>query len=575
MYIDTVPNRKSPPCVLLRESYREGGKVRKRTLCNLTDWPPELVENLRLWLKGGAVTGQPTEAFEIVRSRPHGHVAAVLGTLRRIGLDQLVASRRCRERDLVVAMIVERMVDPGSKPATARHLDAETLSSTLGELLEVSSADPDELYAAMDWLVKRQHRIEKKLAKRHLAEGTLVLYDVTTTYFEGRKCPIARHGYSRDGKGDKLQIAIGLLCDPGGCPVAVEVFEGNISDPKTFPSQLTKVRKRFGIQRVVWVGDRGMITDALIRDDLSGKEGLDWITALRAPQIRELVANSTLQLSLFDERDLAVITDPAYPGERLIACRNPLLAEDRSRTREELLQATETELNKIVAATQREKRPLKGKDQIGLRVGKVRDRFHVGKHFHLTITDHAFVYERDQTRIDAEAAVDGIYILRTSTPPETLCADDTVLAYKSLARVERAFRSCKTVDLKVRPIRHRLADRVRAHVFLCMLAYYVQWHMRQDLAPLLFDDEHPGTARKLRASVVAPAKGSPSAKRKAATKRNAQDLPVHSFHDLLGDLATITRNRVQPAAPNVPPFDKTTRPTPVQQRAFDLLHVRL
>lgn len=575
MYIERVRNRNSPPCVLLRRSYREGGKVRKETLLNVTDWPSEMVDNLRLVLKGGVVTGQPADAFEIVRSRPHGHVAAVLGTVRRTGLDGLLAARRCRERDLVLAMVVDRILEPGSKSATARHLAEETLCSTLGEVLEVSSADPDELYAAMDWLVKRQKRIENKLAKRHLADGTLVLYDVTTTYFEGQKCPLAHHGYSRDGKPDKPQIAIGLLCDPRGCPLAVEVFEGNISDPKTFPAQLRKVRQRFGIQRVVWVGDRGMITDAIIRDELRGKEGLDWITALRAPQIRDLVADKTLQLSLFDERDLAVITHPDYPGERLIACRNPSLAEERRRTREELLQATERELDHIVAATQREKRALKGQDKIGLRVGRVINRFGVAKHFVPDITDDGFAYQRNQTRIDAEAAVDGIYILRTSTPPEALCADHTVLAYKSLSRVERAFRSLKSVDLKVRPIYHHLTDRVRAHVFLCMLAYYVEWHMRQALAPLLFDDDDPDTARTLRTSVVSAAQRSPAAKRKAAHRRNAEDLPVQSFQDLLKNLATIVRDRCHPTVANIPPFDKTTLPTPLQQRALDLLHVRL
>ena len=575
MYIESVPNRNSPPCILLRESYRQGGKVRKRTLCNLSQWAPELVEGLRTLLKGGVAVEHPEEAFEIVRSRPHGQVAAVVGTLRKLGLDRLLSSRRCRERDRVVAMIAARLIDPRSKLATARELDEPTLSSTLGELLEVASADEDALYAAMDWLLERQERIENKLAERHLAEGTLVLYDVSTTYFEGRKCPLAKRGHSHDGKRDKLQIAFGLLCHRQGCPVAVEVFEGNTSDPRTFSSQIKKVRERFGIERVVWVGDRGMITEARIDEDLRGVEGLEWITALRAPQIRALVTNGALQLSLFDEQDLAVITAPAYPGERLIACRNPLLAAERSRKREELLSATEAELDKIVAATQREKRALKGQDRIGIRVGKVLGRFKMAKHFRLTITDDGFRYERDHERIAQEAALDGIYIIRTSTPEEALSADDTVAAYKSLSRVERAFRSCKSVGLKVRPIFHRLADRVRAHVFICMLAYYVEWHMREALAPMLFDDDDPQAAQSLRVSVVAPAQRSLSAARKARTKRTADDLPVHSFQTLLQDLATITKNRLQPNAAQIPAFEKTTRPTAIQQRALDLLGVPL
>jgi len=574
MYIESVPNRKSPPAILLRESYRDEGKVKKRTICNLTGWAPAHVEGLRLVLQGGTVVPRFEDSLEVVRSRPHGHVAAVLGTARR-RVEGLLSARRCPERDRVMAMIVARVVNPRSKLATARALDSETLDSTLGELLGLETADADELYAALDWLLARQERIEQKLAARHLADGSLVLYDVTSTYFEGRCCPLARLGHSRDGKSGKLQIVFGLLCNADGCPVAVEVFEGNTSDPQTFSAQVQKVRRRFAIERVVWVGDRGMITEARIREDLRGEGGLDWITALRAPQIRELVANGALQLSLFDQQDLAEITSDEYPGERLIACRNPFLAEERARKREELLQATERELDKVVAATQRAKRPLRGQDRIGLRVGRALHRFKMAKHLRLHITDDAFHYERNPDSIAAEAALDGIYILRTSVPAEALDSQQTVSAYKSLAHVERAFRSYKSLDLKVRPIFHRLSHRVRGHLFLCMLAYYVEWHMRRALAPILFDDHNPRGARQRRASIVAPARRSPEAERKAARKRTDDGLPVHSFRTLLDDLRTIVQSRLQPQVADLPAFDKITRPTPLQQRAFDLLGVRL
>jgi transposase len=576
MHIESVPNRKSHPTILIRQSYREDGKVKKRTIANITHLPPEVIDGIRVLLRGGLAVRslEALEDFELLRSRPHGHVAAVLGALRRIGLPNIIYSRPCQERDLTVAMIVARIIEPSSKLATARQLDQHTLSNTLGELLNLQAADEDELYDAMDWLLKRQEQIEAKLAKRHLSEGCLVLYDVTSTYFEGRKCPLAKLGHSKDGKRDKLQIVFGLLCSGDGCPVAVEVFEGNTSDAATLAPQVKKVRERFGIQRVVWVGDRGMITDARIRDDLRDVEGLDWITALRAPQIRALVQTGSLQLSLFDEQDLAEIRDENYPGERLIACKNPFLAEERARKREDLLLATEADLDKIVAATHRQKRPLKGRDKIGLRVGKVMDRFKMAKHFGITISDDSFAYERKVEAIAAEAALDGIYIVRTSVPAEALDAEQTVEAYKSLSQVERAFRSYKTVDLKVRPIFHRLADRVRAHVFLCMLAYYVEWHMREALAPMLFDDEDPRAGDALRASVVGPAQRSPAARRKARTKRTADDMPIHSFKTLLQDLATITSNRIQFRA-EAPTFDKVTLPTRIQQRALDLLGVHL
>ncbi len=574
MHIERVPNRNSPPAVLLRQSYREGGKVRKRTLANLSKLPEETVEALRILLKGGTAIKTLEDAFEIVRSRPHGHVAAVLGTLRKLEVEQLIAVERSRERDLVVAMIVARIINPGSKLATTRGLNPETCVSTLGELMGVEAASEDELYAAMDWLLERQENIERGLAQRHLQEGTLVLYDVSSTYFEGKTCPLAQFGYSRDKKKGFLQIIFGLLCNAQGIPVAVEVFEGNTGDPSTLPAQIEKVRTRFGIKRVVFVGDRGLITDARINENLKNVEGLDWITALRAPQIRQLVEQEYLQLSLFDEQDLAEIQSPDYPGERLIACRNPLLAAERTRKREELLQATSQELDKIVTATRRDKRPLKGAAQIGLRVGKVLNRFHMAKHFHLEITDNSFRYEQNTVHIAAEAALDGLYVIRTSVSDELFDSQETVRAYKSLSTVERAFRSYKTVNLKVRPICHRLEGRVRCHIFLCMLAYYVEWHMRSSLAAILFDDEDKALAEGLRDSVVAPAHRSLKAQSKAKKKRTEDNLPVHSFQTLLADLATIVKNRVQPNLPGESlTFDKITCPTSLQQKAFDLLQV--
>ena len=574
MYIESVPNRNSPPCILLRESYREGKKVQKRTLANLTHWPDDVVQGLRALLKGGKVLGKDG-GFEIVRSLPHGHVTAVLTTLRKLGLEKIITPGSSRRRDLVAAMIVARIIDPRSKLATARGFSQETAFTSLGETLGVADADENELYAAMDWLLPHQDRIEQALAKRHLRDGTLVLYDVTSSYFEGTTCPLARFGHPRDGVKGKLQIVYGLLCDADGRPIAVEVFEGNTADPATLAAQIHKIRRRFGIERVVFVGDRGMITEARIRQDIAPVDGLDWITALRAPAIRRLVEQESLQPSLFDEQNLAEISSPDFPGERLIACRNPLLAEQRRQKRQALLEATEKELAKVAAAVVRERRPLRGADKIGLRVGKVLNRFKVGKHFRIQITEDSLRCERDAEKIAAEAALDGFYVIRSSVPAEALDAERTVRAYKSLSRVERAFRSFKTVDLKIRPICHRLPNRVRAHVFLCMLAYYVEWHMREALAPILFDDDDKAAAEALRKSPVAPTQRSPKAKRKAATKRTADDGPVHSFQTLLADLATITKNRIQPNIPAAETFEKITRPTPAQQRALDLLGIRL
>ena len=578
MYIETVPNRSSPPAILLRESYRDGGRVRKRTLLNLSHWPAEHVEGLRGVLKGGVVLPSGEQPFAVERSLPHGHVAAVLGATRAIGLDTIIGPRNAEEsnrpRDLVLAMIVSRIIAPASKLATAKALDPVTAASSLGVELALSDVREDELYAALDWLLERQGPIETALAKRHLKGGTLVLYDVSSSYVEGRCCPLAKRGYNRDGKKGKLQIVYGLLCAPDGCPVAIEVFEGNAADPMTLAEQVTNPRikspgGRFAIDHVVLVGDRGMITEARIDEDLR-PAGLDWITALRAPALKELVGGGHLQMSLFDERNLAAIASPDFPGERLIVCRNPDLARERARKREELLAATERDLAKIAAAVARQRQPLRGAAEIGMAVGAVLGKHKMAKHFELTIADDRFAFARKREQIAQEAALDGLYAVRTSLPEQTLGDEHAVRAYKSLARVEHAFRCLKTVDLHVRPIYHWLEDRVRAHVFLCMLAYYVEWHMRARLAPMLYDDDKEA-AEALRENPVAKAQRSPSALAKSATGRTPDGAPVHSFQTLLADLATLARNTVVTAKAPDRPFTILTRPTPIQQKAFDLL----
>jgi hypothetical protein len=575
MYIEVVPNRDSKPCVLLRESYRQDGKVCKRTLANLSKLPSEAVEGLRALLRGGTVVEDFSQSFEVVRSQPYGHIAAVLGALHQIGLDRDLAPQPCPERDLVVAMIVARILEPASKLATARGLGQEAPLSALVEDLGLSEVDESRLYAALDWLYVHQGSIEQRLARRHLQDGSLVLYDVSSTYFEGRRCPLAQLGYSRDGKKGTLQIVFGLLCNRAGCPIAVEVFTGNTADPKTLTPQVEKVRQEFGLSRVIFVGDRGMLTSARLREDFHGVEGLGWVSALRTTEIQKLVAGSGFQFSLFDERDFGEVHSPEFPGERLIACRNPLLQQERARKREELLQATERDLQPIAEATQRQKNRLQGKDQIALRVGKIIDRFKVGKHFVIEVTETSLSFRRDLDRIAAEAALDGIYVIRTNVPASELSAEDAVRSYKRLSVVERAFRSCKTVDLHIRPIYHQLSERVRAHVFLCMLAYYVEWHMRQKLAPMLFEDDDPEAGEALRSSIVALAQRSPSAQRKVRSLRTADGLPTHSFATLLKDLATLTRNRVQPKTLSSPPFDTLARPTQLQQKALSLLAVPL
>ena len=575
MYIDRVPNRNSPPAILLRESYRQGGKVLKRTIANLSDWPAHIVDGLQALLRGAVAVESLENTFDVRRSLPYGHVAAVLGTVRKIGLDKVIDRQDSKQRQLVLAMIAARIIEPGSKLSTVRGLSEETAFNSLNEELRIGSVNEDDLYRAMDWLLERQDDIQSAFAKRHLSNGALVLYDVSSTYFEGHSCPLAHHGHSKDGKGEHLQIVFGLLCNVEGCPVAVEVFEGNTADPKTLSAQIQKVRQQFGLERVIWVGDRGMLTEARIDKELRGVEGLQWVTALRYPAIRKLVEDDVLQLSLFDERDMAEIIHPEYPGERLIACRNPLMADRRSRRRQELLEATESELEKIVKATIRHKNPLKGKDAIGIRVGKIIGKYKMGKHFEIGITDGSFTYRRNVEKIAEEAALDGIYVVRTSVSKEVLDAESSVWAYKKLSEVERAFRSYKTVDLKVRPIYHYLADRVRAHVFLCMLAYYVEWHMRDKLAPILFDDDDSEAGEALRESIVAPAQRSARALAKAGTKQTQEGMPVHSFQTLLKDLATIVKNHIEPKMQGAIPFCKITRPTSLQKKALDLLGIKL
>src|SRR6266581_510684 len=534
MYVARIPNRGSPPAILLRESYREGGKVRNRTLANLSRWPEEKTDALSRVLKGLPPPAAPEGAFEIVRSLPHGHVAAVLGTLRALGLREVIDPLPSRSRDLVGAMVAAQVIDPCSKLACARGLRSQTASSSLGQVLSCSACDEDDLYEAMDWLYPRQPGIQDALAGRH-------------------------------------QIVYGLLATNQGIPIAVEVFNGNTGDPATLSSQVTKLKERFSLSHVCVVGDRGMLTKARLEHDVRPAE-LDFITALRAPQITALVQAEALQLSLFDQTDLLEIAHPDYPGERLVACKNPFLAAKRARKREELLAATQAELQKIAAAVTRQRRPLRGKDKIALRVGRVINRRKVAKHFVVDIGQESFSFRKDEPKIAAEAALDGIYVLRTSLEQEVLQAAGVVSSYKALANVERVFRGFNT-DLDIRPIRHRTAERVRTHVFLRMLCYYVTWHMNNRLAPMLFTDDDAAAAEAARTSPAAPARRSQKALNKIHTKRTADDQPVHSFTSLLADLATICLNKIEPTGHGLPPFNVITTPTPIQRRAFELLGV--
>lgn len=580
MYIESVPNRSSPPAILLRESFRgDDGKVKKRTLANLTKWDPEKVEGLRLLLKSGHVNSGPLEEqFRVERSLPHGHVACVLGKFQQLGMFKLLDSRKSRERSLAAALICGRTLFPGSKLAMARNLDPATAANTLGQELGLGSVDETDLYQAMKWLLKRQDRIENLLAKKHLGrgagEGQSVLYDLTSTYYEGSTCVLAAFGHNRDGKKGKRQINFGLLCSPEGCPVAVEVFKGNTADPATVQAQVDKLRERFGLKRVVLVGDRGMLTSARIEALRRGDEHMGWISALRSGEVRKLVEADALQMELFDERDLAEIRCPQhFPGERLVACLNPTLAQERTRKRQELLEATEEKLRAIAAACTRKNRPYRGKDKIAARVERECGKLHMLKHFDLTITEEGLSFRRKEETIKREAAFDGVYIVRAGrVSPEQMSDEELVRTYKSLSGVERAFRNFKGDDLQVRPIFHRQADMVRAHIFTCMLAYYLQWHLCRDLKPALFFDEVPGGAP--RTSPVAKARRSLEAEMKIAHKKNARTgLPLHSLSTLLADMATLSRLIIRPNIQGAEPFYKLTEPTQTQKNILNLLKI--
>lgn len=558
--------------VLLRCSFRKDGKVKHETLGNLTQLPPDVIEFIQRRLSGELDENAPHSSFEIVRSLPHGNVMAVLQTAKQLGLENLLASRPCRERDLIMALVVARVLSPRSKLSTNTALNAETAKHTLAEELKLGEVDVHQLYAAMDWLVERQTRIENKLAKKHLQDGHLVLFDVSSSYYTGRKSPLIKHGYSRDHRPDRPQIVYGLLCDSEGRPIAIEVFSGNTADPPTFTQIVARARQRFGINRIVFVGDRGMITSARINEDLRGVEGLDWISALRSEGIRQLRAAGAVQMSLFDKQDLAEVTSEHFPEERLVVCRNPALAEQRARKRNELLQATEDHLEPIRLATRRKRNPLRGEKEIGLRVGKVIGKHKMAKHFDLTITANSFAYTRREAAIREEAALDGLYVVRSSVDKKQMNSEQVVETYKSLAKVERAFRCLKTVDLSLRPIYHRNDDRIRSHVFICMLAYYIEWHMREKLRAVLFADDDQEAAAAARASIVAAAQRSESAKRKDAHRRTDDDYPVQSFHDILADLGTLCRNRIRIAEFDSE-FDKQTLATPYQEHVLELLGV--
>jgi len=571
MYIDVVPNRNSPPAILLRESWREGRRTIKRTIANLSHWPPQKVETLRALLRDEPLV-RPDKLVAIYESRPHGHVAAVLGTARRLGMDCLLDPKPSRRRDLVLAMIAERLIYPCSKLATTRLWR----ESTLADELAVGNAQVEELYDALDWLLERQERIERKLAARHLTEGGLVLYDVSSSYYEGHTCPLAQYGHDRDGKKGLPIIVYGVMTDRRGCPVAVEVYPGNTADPATLGDQVEKLRERFGLEHVVVAGDRGMLTSARI-EALRAHPGLGWISALRAQEIQELVVQGELQLSIFDENNLAEIQAPGlFPGERLVACYNPWLAEERSRKREELLQATESAFARIRGETERRTRKILNAKDIAMKVGVAAGRWKMKKHFVLTIEEGRFDWRRDEESIRREKAVDGIYILRTSESKEWLTAEDTVRSYKSLADVERAFRTLKGMDLRIRPIHLRTEDHVRAHILLCLLAYYVEWHMRASLAPLLFEDEE---LEENRASRDPVAKAEPSAEvRRKKCQRVTPDggLPIQSFPTLLRNLATVVRHRCRLRNdPQGPSWIQLTDLDPLQARAFELLKLKV
>jgi transposase len=566
MYIETVPNRNSPPAILLREGWREGKKTVKRTLANLSDWPQAQIASLRRVLRGETLVS-PQDLLTTTHTSPHGHVEAVLAMIHHLDLPAVIASKRCRERDLVVAMIIQRLIDSCSQLATTRAWHTTTLAEELG----VGEATEDELYAAMDWLLARQERIEKKLAARHLTAGGLVLYDVTSSSSEGRTCPLAHFGHNRDGDKQLPIMVYGVMTDGEGCPVGGEVYPGNTGDPTTVGDQVEKLRQRFGLERVVRVGDRGMLTPPQI-DKLRAHPGMGWITALTSGAIRTLVEKGALQLALLDQKNLAEIASPDYPGERLVVCHNPLLEEERARKRQALLEATEKSLTRIAKDVARRKKKLLTAAEIGLKVGKVLGRYKVGKHFACQIGEGSFTWSRRQEAIAQEAKLDGIYVLRTSEPAERLSAEDTVRSYKSLAEVERAVRCLTGIDLLVRPIRHHTEERVPAHIFLCLLAYYVEWHLRRAWAPLLFQDEEQREERKRRDPIL-PTEPSASAKAKKSSHQTTDGLPVQSFATMLAELASRARVTYQIQSGDVTlTYKQVPEPTPLQTRAYGLIH---
>lgn len=565
MFIDIIPNRNSKPTTLLREAWRDGKKTFKRTVANISHWPQAKVNALRAVLQNKPLVPRD-ELFAIEKTIPHGHVKAILGTIKKLGLDKIISSKPCKERDLAVALIADRLLHPCSKLATSRMLN----STTLGEELSITNADEDDLYEAMDWLLKRQSRIENKLAKSHLLEESLVLYDVSSSYYEGHTCPLIAFGHNKDKKAGKKIIVYGVMTDPEGRPVAVDVYPGNTGDPSTVEDQTNKLRDRFKLSRIILVGDRGMLTQTQI-DTLENYPGIGWISALRSESIRELAKKDYIQLSLFDKQDLAEISSPDFPGERLIVCYNPILAERRHYKRISLLEATEKKLDKVVNEVNRRTRKTLKQDEIGIKVGKILDRYKVGKHFKLTIKDNYFKYERNQEAIEQESKIDGIYVIRTSEPKATMSAEDTVRNYKSLSLAERSFRCMKGVDILVRPIRHYTEDRVRAHIFICMLTYYVEWHMRKALAPLLFDDEELDHHRQTR-DPVKPAATTDSAKMKKKVRKTKDGLPIHSFSTLLVDLGTLCKNKCRiKSSPDEEQFYQETEMSSLQKKAFNLL----
>ena len=573
--IETITNQYGQKVILLREARREGRKIRKKTIANLTRLPEPVIEGLRILLRGGTAVTDPSELLPITRSLPHGHAKAALGMARKLELDRILHRRDCRERQLALGAVINQLLNPVSKSAMARSLSPGSATTSLGMVLGLGEVGIKETPALMDWLVKRQPWIEKSLANRHLRDGILLLYDVTSTYLEGSRCPLAEFGYNRDGKKGKKQLVIGLLCTPEGCPVAVEVFAGNTGDPATIAGRVEKVRDRFGIRNIALVGDRGMITSARIREDLE-PAGVDWISALKTTDLRKLTKGQPKGMTplipdeLIPDRVME-LSHPDFPGERILVCLNPRLREERRRVREELLVATEVILERISSLVARGE--LRGKDTMGRRVGRDANRKKVEKHFRITITDTSMTWERRERKIADEARLDGIYAIRTSLPAESVGANDAVAAYKSLSRVERAFRTIKT-ELDVRPVFVHTENHVRGHVFLCMLAYYLEWHMRRLLSPLLYQDDDPQGAAQRRSSPVAKGVVSKKAERKMATHRTEEGFPVHSFRTLLADLGTMTLNLVQPpgSSETVPVVAK---PTVIQERAFELLGVRM